>query len=94
MAAFLRMVGGDDGADALERCVPGALDEATAHAEGFFGVELPAIVRWTFGPDDAARIGFPVLNLLGAEELATFRPGEPRSSSRGSRAPAGWSYPT
>ena len=38
-------------------------------------MELPAIVRWTFGPDDAARIGCPVLNLLGAESSPRFARG-------------------
>ena len=42
------------------------------------GVELPALVEWTFGPDDAARIGQPVCSVIGSEtapfwvEVAAF----------------------
>jgi 3-oxoadipate enol-lactonase len=36
-------------------------------ADTFFGVELPGLVEWTFGPDDAARVRRPVLSVVGTK---------------------------
>ena len=47
-------------------------------ADTFFGVELPSLPVWTFGPEQAAAIHQPVLSVLGAEtqplwvEIAAF----------------------
>jgi pimeloyl-ACP methyl ester carboxylesterase len=44
----------------------------------FFGVELPAVGEWTFGPEQAAAIRKPVLSVIGAQtqplwvEIAEF----------------------
>jgi pimeloyl-ACP methyl ester carboxylesterase len=51
---------------ALDRLLPSAFDQAVADADTFFGQELPAVRRWSFGPEDAARVGQPVLAVLGA----------------------------
>ena len=72
MEAFLRTVGGEDGSGALDRCIPGASEEARDHAARFFSVELPAVVRWTFGPRDAASVDSAVLNLAGAASAPRF----------------------
>jgi pimeloyl-ACP methyl ester carboxylesterase len=37
-----------------------------------FGVELPAITEWTFGPEQAAAIRCPVLSVLGTDTLTLF----------------------
>jgi 3-oxoadipate enol-lactonase len=50
---------------ALDRVLPGAVDQAVADAGTFFGQELPAVRAWSFGPDDAARVRQPVLAVLG-----------------------------
>ena len=77
MDQFLRAVGGPDGPETLERLVPGAVPDALAHAAGFFAVELPAAVRWSFDsgrrpPGHAARRA-PARR----RELAALRRGSP-----------------
>lgn len=49
----------------LDDRVPGALTAAINDADTFFGVELPALVAWAFGPAQAAAISQPVLSVLG-----------------------------
>jgi len=51
----------------LETRVPGAVAQAIKDADTFFGVELPALTEWAFGPDQAAAIQCPVLSVLGTE---------------------------
>jgi pimeloyl-ACP methyl ester carboxylesterase len=51
----------------LEERVPGAVAQGVADADTFFGVELPALTEWEFGPQQAAAIGRPVLSVLGSE---------------------------
>ena len=50
----------------LEERVPGAVAQAVADADTFFGVELPALTEWEFGPEQAAAIDRPVLSVLGS----------------------------
>jgi pimeloyl-ACP methyl ester carboxylesterase len=72
MDLFLRAVCGDGYRDLLDRLVPGAFADAMTHADQFFRVELDAVVRWTFGPDEAQRITRPVLNVVGADSAPRF----------------------
>jgi 3-oxoadipate enol-lactonase len=58
--------------EALERVLPGAIDQAVADAGTFFGQELPAVMEWTFGREDAARISQPALVVTGEHSIATF----------------------
>jgi len=51
----------------LEERVPGAVAQAVEDADTFFGVELPALTEWEFGPQQAAAIDRPVLSVLGSE---------------------------
>lgn len=51
----------------LDERVPGAVEQAVKDADSFFGVELPGLVEWTFGPEDAAAIRCPVLSALGSD---------------------------
>lgn len=51
----------------LEEHVPGAVLQGIEDADTFFGIELPALGAWTFGPEQAAAIVQPVLSLLGTE---------------------------
>ncbi len=39
--------------------------QAVSDADTFFGVELPGLVAWNLGSDDAARITQPVLSVIG-----------------------------
>jgi hypothetical protein len=62
----------------LEDRIPGVATQSIKDADTFFGVELPALTEWTFGPEQAAAIRRPVLSVIGAEtrplwvEIAEF----------------------
>jgi pimeloyl-ACP methyl ester carboxylesterase len=49
----------------LERLLPEALGQAVADAGTAFERELPGLLQWQFGEDEAARIRQPVLSVLG-----------------------------
>lgn len=70
LGLFLSLVSGMD----IGRCLtlldermPGSVAQAVKDADTFFGVELPALGEWRFGPDEAAAIRQPVLSLLGSD---------------------------
>jgi pimeloyl-ACP methyl ester carboxylesterase len=62
----------------LEERIPGAVTQSIRDADTFFGIELPSLPAWTFGPEQAAAIHRPVLSVLGAQtqplwkEIAEF----------------------
>jgi pimeloyl-ACP methyl ester carboxylesterase len=62
----------------LEQRIPGVVAQSVSDADTFFGVELPAVAEWTFGPERAAALRRPVLSVVGAEtrplwvEIAEF----------------------
>jgi pimeloyl-ACP methyl ester carboxylesterase len=62
----------------LDERIPGVVTRSIKDADTFFGVELPALAEWTFGPEQAAAIHRPVLSVIGAEtqplwvEIAEF----------------------
>jgi pimeloyl-ACP methyl ester carboxylesterase len=62
----------------LEERIPGVIAQSIRDADTFFGVELPALTRWSFGSEQAAAIRRPVLSVIGAEtqplwvEIAEF----------------------
>ena len=62
----------------LEERIPGVVTQSINDADTFFGIELPALTEWTFGPEQAAAIRRPVLSVIGAEtqplwlEIAAF----------------------
>jgi pimeloyl-ACP methyl ester carboxylesterase len=58
---------------ALERALPDALAQAVADADTFFGQELPAVLHWSFGREEAARIAAPALAVLGEHSIPVFR---------------------
>lgn len=69
LALFMTVVSGlewEECRSALEARLPGAVAHAVEDADTFFGIELPALTRWTFGPEQAAAIPCPVLSVLGA----------------------------
>lgn len=57
--------------DPLEARVPGAFDQAVRDAEAAFEHELPGLLTWSFGQEEARRIDPPTLSVLGgwSEEL-------------------------
>ena len=62
----------------LEQRVPGVVTQAIKDADTFFGIEVPSLVAWQFGVEEAAAIQRPTLSILGAEsgpvwvEIAEF----------------------
>ena len=62
----------------LEERIPGVVAQSIKDADTFFGVELPALTEWTFGPEQASAIRRPVLSVIGADtqplwvEIAEF----------------------
>ncbi len=62
----------------LEERIPGVVAQSVKDADTFFGVELPSLLVWVFGPEQAAAINQPVLSVLGGEtqpvwvEIANF----------------------
>ena len=56
----------------IERAIPGGIEQAEKDAATFFDIELPAIAQWTFGTEQAAAIGCPVLSVLGTESTPLF----------------------
>jgi pimeloyl-ACP methyl ester carboxylesterase len=55
---------------ALERLLPGALEQAVADASTCFETDLPAGLEWPFGEVQARRIRQPVLVVLGEKSVA------------------------
>ena len=70
LAIFMSAVSGVDWETCraeLDARLPGSVAQAIKDADTFFGVELPALTQWQFGPEQAARIHCPVLSVLGAD---------------------------
>jgi pimeloyl-ACP methyl ester carboxylesterase len=81
LAIFMSAVSGMDWTTCravLEELLPGAETQAIKDADTFFGVELPALTEWVFGPEQAAAIRCPVLSVHGRDtqplwvEVAAF----------------------
>lgn len=55
----------------IEKHAPGAVAQTVKDADTFFGIELPSLSAWTFGPEQAATISQPALSVLatGTERL-------------------------
>jgi pimeloyl-ACP methyl ester carboxylesterase len=66
---FMRMVSGPGYRTPFDHELPGAFGQGVADADTFFGQELPAIQRWQFTQEDAARIPQPVLAVVGERSL-------------------------
>jgi pimeloyl-ACP methyl ester carboxylesterase len=67
---FLSLVSGldrDTCRHVIDGNVPDGIARTISDADTFFGVELPALGAWAFGPDEAAVITQPVLSLLGRD---------------------------
>ncbi len=56
----------------IERHVPGGLAQVEQDAETFFATDIPALLAWRFGAEDARRISQPVLCIGGTESGPWF----------------------
>jgi 3-oxoadipate enol-lactonase len=57
---------------ALQRGLPGALEQAITDADAFFAHELPALQQWSFTQQDASLIAQPTLAVLGENTAPSF----------------------
>lgn len=69
---FMRGVCGERYRAAMERSLPGTIEQAIADATTFFSGEFPASGEWSFGREEAAHIRQPVLAVVGAESGAVW----------------------
>jgi 3-oxoadipate enol-lactonase len=70
--AFMQAVCGPGYRAVVDAVLPGAFEQAVADADGLFRQEIPALLAWTFGPEDARRITCPVLAVAGGESPPVF----------------------
>jgi pimeloyl-ACP methyl ester carboxylesterase len=80
VAGFLSAVSGLDWETCqavIDEHVPGGIAQTVKDADTLFGIELPAIGAWAFGPEQAAAIVQPVLSVLGTETVRLFAEGRP-----------------
>jgi pimeloyl-ACP methyl ester carboxylesterase len=92
LAIFMSVVGGMPWPACraiLDERLPGAVAQTIKDGDTFFGIELPALAAWEFGPEQAGAIGCPVLSVLGSDtqplwvEVAQFlRSSIPRVEER------------
>jgi pimeloyl-ACP methyl ester carboxylesterase len=80
VAGFLSAVSGLDWETCqavLDEHVPGGIAQTVKDADTLFGIELPAISAWAFGPEHAAGIVQPILSVLGRQTVQLFVEGRP-----------------
>lgn len=70
--SFHQGLWGSEAESMMESFVPGSVAQATADADTFFQVEIPAQQAWTFSPQQAARIGVPALFVMGERTWPIF----------------------
>jgi pimeloyl-ACP methyl ester carboxylesterase len=69
---FLSRLIGPNWRTDVETHLPGAVAQMQRDATTFFDVDLPALLAWRFGREDAHRIGCPVLHLGGSDSGPWF----------------------
>ena len=69
---LLTMLAGPDWRCESERDLPGSVAAMERDAATFFESDLPALLSWQFGTEDAARVTCPVLYLGGSNSGPWF----------------------
>ena len=69
---FLTLVIGPDWQQLAEEQLPGSSAQMRQDAATFLDADLPALLAWDFGPDDAARVRCPVLYVGGSDSGPWF----------------------
>lgn len=69
---FLTMLAGPDWRRQSERDLPGSVAAMERDAQTFFESDLPALLSWEFGSEDAARVTCPVLYVGGSHSGPWF----------------------
>ena len=73
LEAFMTMLVGSGWRPRQEALAPGSVARIERDADAFFSRDIPALVSWTYGPDQAARVTVPVLYAGGTESGPWFR---------------------
>jgi pimeloyl-ACP methyl ester carboxylesterase len=69
---FLTRVIGPHWRADIERAVPGAPEQMERDTGTFFDTDIPALLAWRFGAEDARRISQPVLHIGGSDSGQWF----------------------
>lgn len=69
---FLSLVIGQDWRAVTERQLPGSAAQMERDVATFLDTDLPALLRWRFGPDDVRRVVCPVLYIGGTDSGPWF----------------------
>ena len=69
---FLTRVIGPDWRAAIERALPGAPEQMEQDIGTFFDTDMPALLPWRFGAEDARRITQAVLHIGGSDSGQLF----------------------
>lgn len=69
----MTMLSGSDWRSRQEALMPGSVARIERDADAFFLRDIPALLRWEYGADDAARVSAPVLYVGGIDSGPWFR---------------------
>lgn len=67
------MLSGRDWRSRQEALVPGSVARLERDADAFFLRDIPALLGWQYGADDAARVSAPVLYVGGTDSGSWFQ---------------------
>lgn len=69
---FLTLLMGRDWERVAEQRLPGSVEQMQRDAGTFFDTDIPALLGWRYGREDASRIGCPVLYVGGTDSGTWF----------------------
>ena len=72
LEAFMKVLVGADWRPRQEALVPGSVARIERDAAAFFSRDIPALVSWEYGPDQATRVRVPVLYAGGTDSGPLF----------------------
>jgi pimeloyl-ACP methyl ester carboxylesterase len=67
------MLSGSDWRSRQQALIPGSVARLERDADTFFLRDIPALLGWQYGADDAARVAAPVLYVGGTDSGSWFR---------------------
>lgn len=73
LEAFMTMLVGPDWRSRQEALMPGSVARIERDAGAFFVRDIPALLSWEYGADDAARVSVPVLYVGGTDSGSWFQ---------------------
>jgi hypothetical protein len=89
---FLTRVSGPDWRAMIRRALPGAAAQMEQDTDTFFDTDIPALLTWTFGAEDARRTPKRCC-ISGAAKAASGSPRSANSCSPGCHRPRTWCWP-